>query len=397
MENVLDCVDEDLAVDLTRDMVRMRTANPPGDEILLARMLRERTSALGLDARLYPFDSTRANLVCRIPGSGELPSVVFSGHLDTVPFGEERWEHGPLSGDIADGRIFGRGSADMKGGVAAMIAAAAAVRRSGLALRGDLVLALTAGEEVDCIGANRMVGEDLLAGAGCLIVAEPTDMDVCIAEKGALWIEVLTRGKAAHGSTPHLGRNAVIPMAGVIRKLAEFSPACRRHPLLGGSTMNIGTIKGGTNTNIVPDRCSLTIDFRTVPGQDHQSIFRSVRELMEESMRESAHCDGIEWDLRILGDRPPVDTAADDPFVEIFARAARQVLGHEPTIAGVTYFTDGAILAQALRAPMVICGPGEASAAHQADESVKIDNLRLAARTYALAAASLLQIGIPLR
>jgi succinyl-diaminopimelate desuccinylase len=253
-------------------------------------------------------------------------------------------------------------------------------------LRGDLALALTAGEEVDCIGANLLVRQGLLMGAGSLIIAEPTDMDVCIAEKGAMWIEAIIRGKAAHGSSPHLGQNAIIPMADFVQKVARLSHPFFTHPLLGGSTMNIGTIEGGFRTNVVPDLCRLTIDFRTVPGQDHQHMYRMVRELMEEAAGNA----GVEWEVNMIADRLPVDTPADDPFVKLFAEAAQHVLKREPSICGVSYFTDGAILSQALQVPMVICGPGEAAVAHQANESVKIDNLRLAARTYAMAAASLL-------
>ena len=284
-EEVLHCIDEALVQDLTCEMVRMQTTNPPGDELPLAEMLRNRISGLDIEARLLALGENRANLICRISGSGERPSMVLCGHLDTVLLGNEPWEHPPLSGIKADGRIFGRGSSDMKGGVAAMVAALVAIRRSGLRLRGDLVLALTAGEEVDCLGARSMVEGRLLEGAGCLVIAEPTDMDVYIAQKGALWLEAITYGKAAHGSLPHQGTNAILPMADFVQKAVNALGPSVRHSHLGQPSINIGTIQGGSGTNIVPDCCKLTIDLRTLPGQDHQHLYVMLRDLLEESAK----------------------------------------------------------------------------------------------------------------
>lgn len=385
-EEVLNYIDDALVVDLTREMVRIETVNPPGDELPLAELLRDRISGFGIETKLLEVGENRANLIGRIPGSGEKPSMVLCGHLDTVPFGNESWEHPPLSGIEADGRIWGRGSTDMKGGVAAIIAAAAAVRLSGLSLRGDLILAFTAGEEVDCLGARSMAEGRVLDGAGCLLIAEPTDMDIFIVQKGALWLEAVTYGQAAHGSMPHEGRNAIIPMADFIQKAAQVLDSSLHHQHLARPTLNIGTIEGGVRTNIVPDCCRVTIDLRTLPGQDHQLLYGLFRELLEQSAKRGA----VGSELKIIASRAAVDTPAEDPFVQLFTEAARQVLEAPPKTGGAPYFTDGAILVPALKAPMIICGPGEVALAHKVDESVKIENLHKAARLYALAAARLL-------
>jgi len=372
-------IEEAALVDLTREMIRFKTVNPPGDEILLAERLAQRMAELGLDASVLPFTEKRANVICRVPGSGARSALVFSGHIDTVPLGSEKWDHGPLSGDLADGRIYGRGAADMKGGVAAMIIAASAIQRAAVQLEGDLVLALTAGEEVDSIGAVQLLKKGLLAGAGALVVAEPTGLEICCAEKGALWLEIIMKGKAAHGSSPHLGRNAIVPMAAFVQNLGKLLNPTSTHPLLGAPTLNIATIEGGFKTNVVPDQCRVTIDFRTVPGQSVPDLKRTVQSLV----REAAEPEGIEWDIRILIEREPVGTSAADPFVELCLESSRTVLGGEPAAGGVSYYTDGAVLAPALKVPMVILGPGEAACAHQANEWVKIENLRLAAMIYA--------------
>ena len=378
-EDLLARIEESVLVDLTRELIRFKTFNPPGDELLLAERLAERMNGLGLDARVIPFAQGRANVIGRVPGSGRRSALIFSGHLDTVPVGTEKWDHDPLSGDIADGRIYGRGAADMKGGVAAMIMAASAVQNTGVQLKGDLVLALTAGEEVDSIGAVHLLKEGLLIDAGALVIAEPTALEVCSAEKGALWLEILIKGKAAHGSSPHLGKNAIVPMSAFVRNLEQFFQPLLKHPLLGSPTMNIATIEGGFKTNVVPDQCRLTIDFRTVPEQNVTELKANVESLL----RQTAEREGVEWDVRIINERESVGTSADDPFVKLFQESSRTVLGGESTVGGVSYFTDGAVLTPALKVPMVIFGPGEAACAHQANEWVSIENLRLAAMIYA--------------
>lgn len=213
-------VDEPLIVDLAQAMVRTETANPPANERRLAEMLAARARSLGLEAEVRPLEADRANLLLRLGGTGERPPLVLTGHLDTVPPGPEPWSRPPFGGDLADGRLHGRGACDMKGGVAA--AAALARARPG-GLRGDLILALTAGEEVDSCGAQALVrGGDIPTPAG-LLVAEPTNLGLYTAERGLLWVEVLFRGKAAHGSSPHLGVNAILAATDLLRRLEALS------------------------------------------------------------------------------------------------------------------------------------------------------------------------------
>ncbi|MDY0042814.1 MAG: M20 family metallopeptidase [Desulforhabdus sp.] len=374
-ENLSAHIGEAALIDLTREMIRFNTINPPGDEISIARRLVKRMAELGLDAEVKPFSETRANVLCRLTGAGTRPALVFCGHIDTVPFGSEKWQYDPLAAEVVDGRIYGRGAADMKGGLAAMIVAASAIRRAGVQLQGDLVLALTAGEEVDSIGAAHFLQEGLLAGAGALIIAEPTGLEICCAEKGALWLEIIMSGKAAHASSPHLGKNAIVPMAALVQSLKKWFTPPLSHPLLGVPTMNIGTIEGGFKTNVVPDRCRLTVDFRTIPGQN----VTSMRQTVETLTREAAELEGVEWDLRIINEREPVSTSPDDPFVQLCLKSLRGIARDQSAAGAVSYYTDGAVLAPALRTPMVIFGPGEAVCAHQADEWVGVESLRLAA------------------
>ncbi|MBI3989200.1 MAG: M20 family metallopeptidase [candidate division NC10 bacterium] len=381
-EKVLHAIDERLIVELTQEMVRTETVDPPGDELTLAEPLATRLTTLGFDPQVLPFQGRRANLLCRIPGSGEKPALIMSGHLDTVPFGHEPWEHHPLSAVIADGKIYGRGASDMKGGNAAMIAAAHAVLRTGVPLQGDLILALTAGEEVDSVGAATLIRNGELKRIGALIVAEPSNLQTYTAEKGALWLEALTKGKAAHGSSSHLGKNAITPMADFILKVLRLKLPHHSHPILGGPSLNVATIEGGFKTNVVPDHCRLTLDFRTVPGQEHDEIVKMIEGLLKEAATDGE----VSAELFTINNRRPVETSPDHLFVTLFQEAAGEVISQPPPIGGAAYYTDGAVYVPALKVPMVIFGPGDAALAHQVNEWVDIEKLKIASKVYALAA-----------
>lgn len=373
-------------VEWAGEMVRRSTVNPPGDELQLARYIAAGLWKDGLESEVRVFERTRANLICRLAGTGRRPPVILCGHLDTVPIGEEPWEHDPFGGEVVEGKLYGRGAADMKGGVAAMIGAVLTLHRARVPLDGDLILALTAGEEVDSRGAQKLLEKEGLSGAQGLVIAEPTGLDVSIAEKGSLWLEVVTQGRAAHGSMPQTGKNAIVPMIEFVKRLTECDFAGEPHPLLGSGTMNVATIQGGVKTNMVPDHCSLTVDIRTVPGQNHGAIYAELSGILHD-ITESAE---IEADITVMNNKPPVSTPPSDPFVGLFTAAAESVLGRSLTPGGSPYYTDGALLAPGLNAPMVICGPGEAACAHQANEWVSVENLVLATRIYVSAAMNAL-------
>ena len=361
-------------------LVRWDTRNPPGNELPLARYLAERLRPLGIEVEVLPITEARGNLLARVRGTGARPGLVFCGHLDVVPPGSASWSRNPFGGEIDDGRLHGRGSCDMKGGVAAMIAAAASVAEAGRPLAGDLMIALTAGEEGEALGAGHFVAQGALAGCGGLVLAEPTNLDVLAAEKGVLWVEVTARGKAAHGATPHLGVNAVAAVADLLHEATRWSLPHAPHPLLDAPTLNVGTIRGGVKTSIVPDRCTVTLDFRTVPGQNHQDLLSRVRAACN---RLAAARPGLGWEFRVVNELPPVETPVGAPLVRAAQEAAAAVTGERRPVRGAPYYTDGATLAPAFGLPMVICGPGNPALAHQTDEWVPVDQLVQAAELYA--------------
>ncbi len=380
-------IDEQLVIDLTRELIRFESVNPPGNEGPVATFLAGRMRELGLDAEIQEIEPGRANVIGRIRGSSQ-GHLVFTGHLDVVPPGEQTWQHSPFGAELVEGRLYGRGSADMKGGVAAMVAAAAGLVKAGFRPTADVVLAITAGEEAGMVGAAAMVEQRSLEGSRYLVVGEPSGLDVFIGEKGVLWTNVTAYGRTAHGSMPSLGINAVSYMARLIGRLEEYPFPWEESPLLGRPTISINIIHGGNKINVVPDHCRIAVDMRTVPGQDHEDILGRMRELAEE-VAKGFH-ENLRVDVEIDNDKLPIETDRSEPLVGAMVESVRRVRGREPEVGGVTYGTDAAALCPGYDMPMVICGPGAPGMAHQPDEYVEVEELVQAAQIYADVAQRLL-------
>jgi succinyl-diaminopimelate desuccinylase len=386
-ERALAYIDEQALIRLTQELIRLRTINPPGDETRAAEFIARRLQQAGMFAEIVPHEEAgRGSVVGGLRGSGTRPALLFSGHLDTVPAGDN-WEREVLSAEVADGKIWGLGSTDMKAGVAALLVAMEAVQHTGVSLQGDLLFAGTAGEEVDSMGAKRLVEQQKLADVGFMIIGEPTANRVFTAEKGVLWLEVRTRGQTAHGSMPHLGVNAIMHMTTLLHALEAERIPYQTHPLLGGFTMNVATIAGGVKTNVVPDACRVSIDLRTVIGQEHQQIVDTVRQLID---RLCAEDNTFHAEVHVLTERIPLDIPFDNALVQTFVQVRDQVTGQTSQPAAASFATDGSVFVPAYEAPMVICGPGLPEKAHQPNEYVEIDRLITAARIYTLAALHLL-------
>jgi len=220
-----------------------------------------------------------------------------------------------------------------------------------------------------------------------LVVAEPTGLRLGIAHRGAVWLRATTVGKAAHGSMPQLGTNAILHMCRLVERLQQQEFEYRPHPLLDPPTINIGTLCGGTKINVVPDRCQAEIDIRTVPGQSAQAIVNDIHGLIGDLQREEPSLDAR---IELISERPAVQTDPCSTLVQSAQRVARSVWGQEGELCGLGYFTDASVLVQASGVRTLIVGPGEAGMAHQADEWVAVDRLVLAAQFYAALALELL-------
>jgi succinyl-diaminopimelate desuccinylase len=207
---------------------------------------------------------------------------------------------------------------------------------------------------------------------GAVVIGEPTAMQVGVAHKGALWLRAVFGGQSAHGSMPHHGSNAILHAMRFLRGLDDYTFGVPAHPLLGASTVSANMIHAGTASNVVPDRCELTLDVRTVPGVNHPAVLTSLRALIAASVpADLAPRSGLE----VILDRAPVDTDPHAAVVQAALRAARAGQGTEPAVHGLTYFTDGSVIGPATGLPMVILGPGEPGQAHQTDEHVSVQRV----------------------
>jgi succinyl-diaminopimelate desuccinylase len=357
-------------VELTRRLVQTETINPPGGEAAAAGIVAERLEAAGFSVESHELAPGRTGLVARLGGDSR-PPLCMTAHLDTVPLGRAEWSRDPLGGEIDGDRLYGRGTSDMKGGLAAIVVAAERVAALGAGEAG-LELVLCAAEETGCEGARQMAEAGALGRAGAVLVAEPTSNHPCIAHKGVVWLDARTTGRTAHGSMPELGDNAVYKLARAVTELERFQLPEAEHDLLGRPTLSVGTFSGGMNVNSVPDEATAGIDIRTVPGLAEDDAIAAVERLL-----------GDEVQLGVRVKLPPVVTAPDDPWVAEVYDVMEPLLGERPAPRGLAYFTDASALTPAYGGPpTIICGPGHPEQAHQTDEHCSIANLEAAAEGF---------------
>jgi succinyl-diaminopimelate desuccinylase len=359
-------------VELTRRLVRIETINPPGKEQAAAELVAARLERAGLEVRMHELAPGRPNLVARWRGRSDAPALCLTGHLDTVPLGAAAWSCDPLAAELSGDRLFGRGTSDMKGGIAAIVVAVERVAALGRG-RAGLEVVITAGEETGCEGALALArGAGVLSAVGAILVAEPTSNYPCLGHKGMAWLDVKATGVSAHGSMPELGENAIAKLAHAITAIESWRPG-PADPLLGSPTLNVGVVAGGNAVNLVPDWATANVDLRTVPGEQTETAIARIRELLGPEVI-------VEGQLALA----PVVTDASQPWVQEVFDVMAPLIGERPVPRGLTYFTDAAALAPAYGNPAaIVCGPGDPEQAHQTDESCSVARLEVAADGFA--------------
>ena len=342
---------------LTRELLAFNTINPPGMERACAQRLGRQLEDAGYRVAYHEFAEGRTSLIAVI-GGADKPPICFTGHIDTVPLGAAHWRHDAFAGETDGDRMYGRGSTDMKSGIAAFVAAAIELAPR-LARSPGIVIVITAGEEIGCEGAKYLADRKLLDRAGAIVVAEPTANYPYIGHKGLAWFEIETEGVTAHGSMPEFGDNAILKMARVIGDLENFSFPVESHDVMGKPTLNVGTIHGGLNTNSVPDEARITVDTRTVPGVDHVHLCASLASLLAPRGAR----------VRKIVDTASLYTEPDNEWVQEVFEICTPFLHGRPTPKTITFSTDGSDLKRGFGGPpAVILGPGEPKLAHQTDE-----------------------------
>ncbi len=363
------------AVELTKELIRIPSVNPPGDETACANFLAGTLGQLGFETELHSFGPGRFNLVAQLAGNRPGRPVGFTGHFDTVPLGAAPWTFDPFAADEHEGKLYGRGSSDMKAGIACFIAACADMR-GALKETTGVQLLLTGGEETGCDGARALADTrpELISELALLIVGEPTSNYPYVGHKGALWMRGTAAGKTAHGSMPEHGVNAIYKATRAIDRLRGFDLDGNEHPLMGRSTMNVGTFHAGLNINSVPDKAEFEFDIRTVPGMDHACLCTQLKNYFSG-----------EIELDSIVDVPPLYSEVQNPVIQRILSVCGTFHGTEIVPRTVSYFTDGSVLLPRTgNPPTIILGPGEPQMAHQTDEYCNVARIEEAVRLYRL-------------
>ncbi|WP_227761847.1 M20 family metallopeptidase [Zhaonella formicivorans] len=386
-QRVLQEIKREEVVALTQELVRIPSYyGVPGVETKVARFIADFLQREGITAATEEIFEERSNVYAALPGKAGGRSLLFCGHIDTVP--PHNMEIEPFEAYLAEGKIYGRGAADMKGGVAAMLVAMAALKRAGVQLSGDVRFAGVVGEESPNTseGARALVEKGIKTDMA--IIGEATNLEIAAAHKGMEWLKIEVRGKAAHGSVPQNGINAISKAAKIIQAIETgVVPRLKQriHPLVGSPTINIGRIEGGVLNNIVPDSCWFSLDRRWIPGETLEEVLSELQAVID-----GLHAEDPELEAKIIQQpetlgRGPMEIESDHPLVLALGHAVRQQLGKEPVVKGVVYWTDGAHLSRA-GIPTVVFGPGDIAQAHAAVEFVETEQLFKAAQIYALTA-----------
>ena len=362
---------------LTQMLVSTNTSQPAGNEADLVRTI----SALfpeHIYRRVVDHGNNRASLILRIDGK-KRGGLAFAGHIDTVAFGDEQaWKYPPLEAKIQDGILYGRGAADMKSGVAAMITAAQCVLDSGKTPEEDLYFCFTADEEAGGMGILGLMQTGELADVKEFIIAEPSQLKLGLCEKGALWLRIYAEGQLAHGSRPRVGVNAVEGLIEFRCRLQKAVDTETCHPLLDTTTISTTGFRGGIMTNVIPAQAQMELDIRTLPSLPNARVIEIARQIGEEMERS---CDHLHIRIEVLNDRIPVETKPEDPMVQKMRKTFAS-LNLPCETKGMYFYTDMSQIALYTDVPFLILGPGDDKQAHVTDEHVAVCDIEYAARIY---------------
>ncbi|CAN7251449.1 MULTISPECIES: M20 family metallopeptidase [unclassified Arthrobacter] len=393
-QKVIDLITEAHLVSLTTALVAAGGENPGGTEGATVEVLKNFCVAAGLEVTTETVAPGRPNFTAVLPGgvvpgasqpAAVQPGILFLGHSDVVPAGPG-WERPPFEPYVRDGRLFGRGSTDMKGGLAAVVIALKALKDAGAQLPFNAALACTVDEEDLGIGIRAYTAAALADPAfsySACVVAEPTDLETVIGCRGDSYIELKVTGKSAHSGRPADGRNAIDAAAKILDLVREDHARLQagQDPLLGAGSWNIGLISGGTGTSMVAAECTVSLDRRLMPDDDAQQILDKLMARISEAGIDS---DGISVGSSVTMEMPGFRTPESHPLVANSVSALADA-GVDSAISGWTAACDGGFVARDLGVPAIVMGPGGLNdQAHQVNESVSIAEIVAAARAYAL-------------
>jgi len=376
-------IEEQYVLKTLQDLVRINSINPmlvPGSpaELEIGNYIKDQLREMHVDTKLCELGSGRVNVVAVIAGLGGGKSLMFNGHMDTVGV------HGmrdPFSAEIRGGKLYGRGAQDMKSGLAAMLAAIKTIVDSSVRLKGDVILAAVADEEHGSIGTEALVK---VCKADAAIVTEPTDLEICLAHKGFCVFEIETKGRAAHGGCYMDGIDANLHMGRILAELDKHSSQLhegRKHPLLGSPSLLVPLVSGGTHQFVYPDKCTISLERRTIPGESSGEIEAGLQEILNKLASEDPRFNAT---IRTAMVRDPYEISPDSEIVKIVEAAAGQVLGRIPAHIGHPWWEDSALIAESGASTVIFGARG--AGLHTTEEWVEIQSVMDLARILALSA-----------
>jgi succinyl-diaminopimelate desuccinylase len=370
-------VDTARLLELASALISADTSNPPGNEAQVAAVLRDALAPWRPSWVEVEPAPGRLSLVGRV-GAGHRRTLIVNGHTDVVPAVAERWTRGPFSPAVVDGKLYGRGSADMKGGISAAICALSALERAGSEPACDIVFQWVADEERGgALGTRALLGRGLIEGDAC-IVPEPTSLAVSVAERGLLQGKVHVKGRPGHGSRPRDAISAIEHAAQIALALhaADFGDA--EHPLLGVPTANVGTLHGGSAVNVVAEQAVVGFDRRLLPGVDLPTALAGLRRRLEE-----AGLGGLDYEIEVDNFGEASEISPEHPFVELVQSCVGFATGSPAPTIGMAFTTDARFVRNQAGIPAVVCGPGDLAQAHGIDEWASVSQLVEATVAYA--------------
>ncbi|HXD97028.1 MAG TPA: M20 family metallopeptidase [Candidatus Acidoferrum sp.] len=402
LADVLSRIDPDELIALTRDLVRIpsviRPDDPAATEAAVAAHVERWLRAEGFAVDVHEVAPGRPNVLASLGDGSAGPTLLLEGHTDVVTEGNaSEWSHAPFGGDLVDGRIYGRGSADMKSGLAAAMIAAAAIKRSGVPLGGRLVVGALVDEEGGMIGVRHLCTTALGRELSAAIICEPEQNELCLEQRGVVWARVTVRGRMAHGAMPEAGVNPITALGALLREAPvlerRLRRLCRRSPHLRPPTVTPTVVQapmqGLPQSNVIPSAAQATLDVRLTPGPDADAVAKEIDLACQRAM-EACPGASVEWQP-VNGFRLATRVERSEPLVRAMVRGVRQATGRPPRFGGVPGSTDGTILRMTLGIPIVTCGPGNRLIPHQVDEYVEVSELVDAAKIYVASALTFLK------
>lgn len=368
-------------VELTQELVRCPSVNPPGDTTDCAKIILNKFRENNINAEIIEGKEGACNVVARLSGQNKGKVLLLNGHLDVVPPGED-WTVDPFGGEIRDGKIYGRGTTDMKSGVASLVAAMIAFKRSGVHFSGEIVFTGVAEEETAGeFGTVYLLENKIGTNADFAIVAEPTSLKVMLGNRGLRWIDIIVRGKASHSGRPHLGINAIAYAAKLIGAIHSMEFKNRNDAFdVPTPSISVTMINGGTKVNIIPERCELAVDRRMIPGETSETVMEELKRIIDPIVEGK---EGLQIEARVSPNHFDAYLVSEhEPVVQATIQSFEQVTGRKPEITAKSACTDASHLFHKAGIPTVLFGPGEESTGHKSDEYVPIDNIVLSTEIF---------------